>query len=400
MLRSVLTQIHGGHVCVTRAAVALMPLTMIMVAMFVLVAPPALANEDELRIRKNQLVITSAAIDCSTDPATLHVEGRNFGSYVPHITIELTPVTDLVFPDPGAEEQVGTGLIPTAVAICAHSRSYLLTVMRTRVKYKHRWLKLTRKDLATFEVAIVGPAEVPDDLVDQINQNTDAIGSNAGDIGVNTAAIGVNTTGVGVNTTAIGANTTGVGVNATAIGGNTTAIAANTTNITANANAITALGGGGGGSTLLYVDATERFPLSPPPVFSVPAGTISTGPPLNSALRITAQGRLSADASSKTITCSFETQALASLTTTNSGGAWRFIGEVTPRGPSNVTAMGHMMLFATDGSLLDQTMISDDNIALSSGTFASTAVLIQCTLASPGEFFGVSQRSFLVELLQ
>ena len=209
--------------------------------------------------------------------------------------------------------------------------------MRTRVKYKHRWLKLTRKDLATFEVAIVGPAEVPDDLVDQINQNTDAIGSNAGDIGVNTAAIGVNTTGVGVNTTAIGANTTaiganttaiganttaiganttGVGVNATAIGGNTTAIAANTTNITANANAITALGGGGGGSTLLYVDATERFPLSPPPVFSVPAGTISTGPPLNSALRITAQGRLSADASSKTITCSFETQALASLTTT------------------------------------------------------------------------------------
>ena len=90
---------------------------------------------------------------------------------------------------------------------------------------------------------------------------------------------------------------------------------------------------------------------------------------------------------------------MASQTTNSNGGAWRFTGEVTPRGPSNVTAVGHMMLFAADGSLLTQTMSSLPNINLGfGGTFDNTALDIQCTLV--GGVTNVSQRSFLVELLQ
>ena len=74
-------------------------------------------------------------------------------------------------------------------AFCDDPGTSLLTVMRSRMNWRRRWLKLTKKDLAVFEVAIVGPAEVSDELVEHINHNTDDIGDNEVAIGVNTTAI-------------------------------------------------------------------------------------------------------------------------------------------------------------------------------------------------------------------
>ena len=70
-LQYVLTHIRLGRVGVKRVAVSLIPLTIIMVAVvLVLAATPELANEDELRVRRNQLVITEATPFCVDEGKT------------------------------------------------------------------------------------------------------------------------------------------------------------------------------------------------------------------------------------------------------------------------------------------------------------------------------------------
>ena len=168
-------------------------LSMLTVAGLVLLSSNVQAKSDltqnELRVRRNQLVITDATPMC--DVNLLHIRGVNLGSQKPHVTLALLPLDVLNEPVPVvgdvADLQKVVAVLPDA--FCDNPASDLLTVMRTKMKYRRRWLRLTKKDLATFEVAIVGPADVPDDLADQIDQNTADIGTNAADIATNVADI-------------------------------------------------------------------------------------------------------------------------------------------------------------------------------------------------------------------
>jgi len=112
------------------------------------------------------------------------------------VTLGLVVIPDVPTPvDAPDEAQAGvqhplqdvTVVVPDA--FCDDPGTYLLTVMRSRMNWRRRWLKLTKKDLAVFEVAIVGPAEVSDELVEHVNHNTDDIGDNEVAIGVNSTAI-------------------------------------------------------------------------------------------------------------------------------------------------------------------------------------------------------------------
>ena len=355
------------------------------------------------------MVITNVTVD-GTD---LVIQGFNFGEPDKGlVTLNLEAFED--------GDVTWTNNVITVPYPAVDDGSYLLTVQRARRRKGkgNAPLTLNRRDLATFEVTLT------EEVLAAIAVNTADIATNATDIGDNDVAIGVNTAAIfalhpvdlvddvtGTLSEADGGTgqaagytkgdiliATGPGTLVTlGVGDDNQVLTADDNEASGVKWADAAAGGGGGGSSLLHVNAFEHFPVIPPPGFSVPAGTISTGPPLNSALRISAHGRLTANANLKTITCFFHGTALASLSTTANGGAWRFTGDVTPTGPSNVRAMGHMMLFAADGSLLNQTMSSLFSIALG-GTFADTAVLIQCTLGGGG--LVVSQRSFLVELLQ
>ena len=68
--------------------------------------------------------------------------------------------------DAPAEAQAGVQhplqevMVVVPDAFCDDPGTYLLTVIRSRMNWRRRWLKLTKKDVADFEVAIVGPAEV------------------------------------------------------------------------------------------------------------------------------------------------------------------------------------------------------------------------------------------------
>lgn len=231
------------------------------------------------RIHRRQLVVAEATPFCveAAGQDTLRIRGLNLGSQAPNVALALIPLVVVSGPVTVAGDVTGLQETVTMLpdAFCDNPASDLLTVMRA----KTRWAR-SRRALATFEVTIVGAGEIPADLVDQVNQNTDALGDNTGaiaanaaDIGTNTASIGANTAAIGVNGSSIGANsgalgaaTAAIGVNASAIGangsaigvntaasgGNAVAIASNGTNIVANAEAIAALGGGGGLSSEVH----------------------------------------------------------------------------------------------------------------------------------------------------
>ena len=107
------------------------------------------ADGNELRIRRRQLVITSAMANC--DAGTLIASGRNVGSQPPHVTLALAPLLNVTSP---TIEGVFQADLPAGFCVNPGPGSYLLTVMRTRMRHRHRWLKHTKKDLALFEVAI------------------------------------------------------------------------------------------------------------------------------------------------------------------------------------------------------------------------------------------------------
>lgn len=250
-------------------------------------------NSSARGVHRRQLVVAEATPFCvdAAGQDTLRIRGLNMGTQAPYVTLALIPL--VVVSDPVAVAGDVPGLQETVTTLpdgfCDNPASDLLTVMRA----KTRWAR-SRRDLAAFELTIVGAGELPAELVDQVNQNRDAIGDNTGaiaantsDVGANTAAIGANTSSIGANTAAIATNTSSIGTNiaaigvnassigansgalgvataaiganASAIGANTTAtgdnavaIVSNETNIVANADAIAALGGGGGLSSEVH----------------------------------------------------------------------------------------------------------------------------------------------------
>ena len=114
-------------------------------------------DEDELRIRRNQLVILKATPDC--DAGTITIGGENYGAvYVPHVTLNLVELEVI-----SAYHNGVVAYLPAE--FCNTPGTYLLTVMRVEMKYRHWWLKLTNKDLGTLAVTIgaVGPG-LPDVL--------------------------------------------------------------------------------------------------------------------------------------------------------------------------------------------------------------------------------------------
>lgn len=199
------------------------------------------------RIHRRQLVVAEATPFCveAAGQDTLRIRGLNLGSQAPNVALALIPLVVVSGPVTVAGDVTGLQETVTMLpdAFCDNPASDLLTVMRA----KTRWAR-SRRALATFEVTIVGAGEIPADLVDQVNQNTDALGDDTAAIGVNGSSIGANsgalgaaTAAIGVNASAIGANGSAIGVNTAASGGNAVAIASNGTNIVANAEAIAAV---------------------------------------------------------------------------------------------------------------------------------------------------------------
>ena len=234
--------------------------------MLATVGGSAAENRTHGRSHRRQLVVTEATPSCVTDAGqdTLRIRGVNMGSEAPYVTLALVPLTALSGPVPVAGGLTSLQEIVVALPdeFCDNPASDLLAVMRGRV----RGFPRTKLDLAAFELAIVGAADLPAGLVDQVNQNTSDIDANATAItdtsvtvADNTAAIGVNAAAVAGNGTAIGGNAAAIGANALLIGGHTTAlgdhdteIATNTANIVANTDAIALLGGGGGLSSEVH----------------------------------------------------------------------------------------------------------------------------------------------------
>ena len=108
------------------------------------------ANENELEIHKRQVVVTNVIANCGA--GTLTINGHNFGESTPYVTLNLQPLGVARGHTP---EMIVAEL--AAAQFCVETESYLLTVMRTRPDHpKHRFLKPSKLDLATFDVTVVG----------------------------------------------------------------------------------------------------------------------------------------------------------------------------------------------------------------------------------------------------
>ena len=82
-------------------------------------------DEDELRIRRNQLVILKATPDC--DAGTITIGGANYGAlYVPHVTLNLVELDVISAYHNGVVAYLPPGL-------CDTPGTYLLTVMRVEM---------------------------------------------------------------------------------------------------------------------------------------------------------------------------------------------------------------------------------------------------------------------------
>ena len=109
-------------------------------------------DRNERRTRRSQLVILNAMPDCEAGIIT--IAGENYGTgHVPHVTLNLVEL-DVI----SAYHNGVMAYLPPD--LCETPGTYLLTVMRAEMKYRRRWLKLTNKDLGTFDVTIgaEGPA--------------------------------------------------------------------------------------------------------------------------------------------------------------------------------------------------------------------------------------------------
>ena len=139
-----------------RPAVSLISQTMIMVAVFAITAPPALGNDqDELRIRGNQAVIISVMVDCAADSRLVTIHGRNFGTAAAaHVTLNLMTLDVVSLPNNALVVATIPVPAPELDDPCVIPGTHLLTAMRGKVKGRHRWLRPSKKDLATFDVAI------------------------------------------------------------------------------------------------------------------------------------------------------------------------------------------------------------------------------------------------------
>ena len=119
----------------------------------------------EYRLRRNQIIITEATPFCVADAGgdTLRIRGTHLGTLAPHVTLGLVVIDGVPIPE-DAPDEIQTGAqhpiqqvhVSVPDAFCADPGSYLLTVMRPKTKWRRRWLKLTRRDLASADVAFVG----------------------------------------------------------------------------------------------------------------------------------------------------------------------------------------------------------------------------------------------------
>ena len=125
----------------------------------------------EYRLRRNQLIITEVTPFCVDESGEdrLRIRGTHLGSLAPHVTLGLVVIGSEALPvpepeDAPAEAQEGvqhplqqvTVFVPDAFCGDPDPGSYLLTVMRSKMKWRRRLLRLTRKDLATFDVTFEG----------------------------------------------------------------------------------------------------------------------------------------------------------------------------------------------------------------------------------------------------
>ena len=119
----------------------------------------------EYRLRRHQIIITEATPFCVADAGgdTLRIRGTHLGTRAPHVTLGLVVIDGVPIPE-DAPDEIPTGAqhpiqqvhVSVPDAFCADPGSYLLTVMRPKMKWRRRWLRLTRRDLASADVAFVG----------------------------------------------------------------------------------------------------------------------------------------------------------------------------------------------------------------------------------------------------
>lgn len=106
-------------------------------------------------LRSRQLVVASAAADCAAVPPVLHVSGMYFGDAAPYVALALTPLDVVSGPvDLGGGLQGIVTSLPAA--FCDDPSSHLLTVIRSPEHDRRGQWQRSKKDFATFEVAVLG----------------------------------------------------------------------------------------------------------------------------------------------------------------------------------------------------------------------------------------------------
>ena len=121
----------------------------------------------EYQLRRNQLIITEATPFCveGAGQDTLRIRGTHLGSLAPLVTLGLVVIGSEAAPVPapedapveaqaGVEHPLQQVTVFVSDSFCDDPGSYLLAVMRSKMQWRRRLLKLTKKDLAVFEVAI------------------------------------------------------------------------------------------------------------------------------------------------------------------------------------------------------------------------------------------------------
>ena len=224
----------------------------------------------ELRLRRNQLMITEATPFCVDGGMDmLRIRGTHLGSLAPHVTLGLVVIGDVMPPvaaPDGAQAgvqhplQEETVLVPDA--FCDDPGTSLLTVMRGKMKWRHRLLNLTKKDLAVFEVAVGGVTQVNldaavQDLTNDHNADVADLQGQVNGLGTTVTSLGGQVNTVNATVTSVGSQLNLLSGTVVSIGGDVntlkTTSAAHDTRITT----LEVAGPGGGGSLVTYNPAVH-----------------------------------------------------------------------------------------------------------------------------------------------
>ena len=118
-----------------------LPMVVFAFATILFTSVTARANDDELRLRRRQLVITEAHTDC--EKGTLVIRATNLGQYPPHVTLALEPLQVVEY---------GEGVLVAALpdGLCEEPATYFLTVIDTSTE-KEPFMRLMISVDATDE---------------------------------------------------------------------------------------------------------------------------------------------------------------------------------------------------------------------------------------------------------